>query len=967
MSKLKIGIGFHTSAACYCDGIGGYLSSISDGGHTITAKSVDSATSLVDFQTRIQKGAEGYGIYRCLRDHDVPNYGASVKFEAQRYLEKINRYFPPELDKNLFYIEMVNECDKNHADWLGELMCEMGTLFMDSGYRFCGPGWSPGEPEPEHNRATGMLSWLKLCAENRGELAYAVHEYAFDNTMDSQRPWLMGRIADVNAACVENGIGLPDIFITEFGWSYRTAPHWKSGVPQIIDQIDWYLANTPNLKAVHIWALDKSSQWADISSTINPYMQPLIGHINSHNWQTPVIPDPPPAGLPDPSNILNNPSFEFGWTDHTLYPSRIRVPINWSILAVPIGEYTSSINQKTGKRSVVSGVVEATHKNRDLLPPEEWPEGSNPLISDGDWSFKIQADYMVSETILSQNVTGLLPNTAYRFSIKAKVHYHPDESSIGEPDDIHVNIHCSYFNQIEYLVSNFPHKAVEWTQMSVVGMSNDKGILYAAISFETMWKNSRDIFLDDAVLELETSVPSVPAPKPIKFVEYVYPQEFIESDYDKITTIAWHDYKRSLGGSIDHAIAVMQSPLASSESYVVVWNPDRPSQISAIEKLIATGVSFQTRYIISAPDLFPANINLGYLFNWRYLLTSPFNAPRSYANGLHEGVDYDIIGGLANNLIPVLCTYDGVVDKEGEGDKYGLYVRIKHQLNGREFFTWYCHLDEIYVAVGDSLIMGNEVGDIGNTGNSFGEHIHFNLEIPGYGLDGYAVANVVDPFPYLPDPSGLPIYKVPQVTYDIASYMYGDGRMYEVRHGDGQTETFQVRQRGSNSNDFDLIKNSQYESMSYDDQYVWRGIDTSPGGAPVYAERPGASRYYIQAEAGKTMARWVLRNMAIGQTYTGPGHHVQFYYKNACSPSMANSGSATNRVTLVEHYNELTWNGITVKDIIVLQTNTGEKMFFAKGYGLVAWSNSSGGQSAICEILSGRPNLIKESGCFSNG
>ena len=153
--------------------------------------------------------------------------------------------------------------------------------------------------------------------------------------------------------------------------------------------------------------------------------------------------------------------------------------------------------------------------------------------------------------------------------------------------------------------------------------------------------------------------------------------------------------------------------------------------------------------------------------------------------------------------------------------------------------------------------MGVEVGEVGATGNSYGEHIHFNLEIPGYGLNGYAVTNVVDPFPYLPDPSGLPMYAVPQKTYDIAAYMNGDGRMYEVRHADGRTETFQVRQRGTSELDFDLIKNHQYESMSYDSQYIWRGIDTSPGGAPPYAEYPGQNRYYIQYEPGKAMARWI--------------------------------------------------------------------------------------------------------------
>jgi hypothetical protein len=185
--------------------------------------------------------------------------------------------------------------------------------------------------------------------------------------------------------------------------------------------------------------------------------------------------------------------------------------------------------------------------------------------------------------------------------------------------------------------------------------------------------------------------------------------------------------------------------------------------------------------------------------------------------------------------------------------------------------------------------------------------------------------------------------------------------MYEVKHPTGQTETFQTQTTGT---DFWLVKNSQYESLHYDAAYIWRGLDTSPGPAPAGAERPGALRYYTQFEPNNTMARWCKRFMRAGERWTGPGHQVQFFYKDNCQPSAVNSGNATNQMTFVARHPSRTWNGIRVDDVIELQNNFGERFFYGRSWGLVAWS-ASWGESAIVELLAGRPPLVREQGCWS--
>jgi hypothetical protein len=360
-------------------------------------------------------------------------------------------------------------------------------------------------------------------------------------------------------------------------------------------------------------------------------------------------------------------------------------------------------------------------------------------------------------------------------------------------------------------------------------------------------------------------------------------------------------------------------------------------------------------------------LKFGPIFNYRYVKTSSFNDSRSYGNGRHEGADYDVIGGDDDNQVDVLCIYPGIVSKvDSYAGGYGNYAVVQHEHNGAKFYTWYGHLDEVYVRVNQALPMGTPIGEVGSTGNSYGEHVHLTLQVPDYGLAGYVVDDVVDPHPYMPYVGDLPLLKPTSGRVDLLAYFRPSssyGPMYEVRHPSGQTETFQVQHGAGNS--FFLVKNNQFETFHFDEEYIWRSVDTSPGGAPNEAERPGAARWYTQYEANRASARWCKRYMAAGDVFNGPGHLVQFYYKDGCTSSAIFSGGATNRVAFIKHYSSKTWNGITVSDVVELSSGN-ETYYFGRGLGMVAWTmKNPTGESAIVEQLSGRNDLVRESGCFN--
>ncbi|MBE7550956.1 MAG: M23 family metallopeptidase [Anaerolineales bacterium] len=74
---------------------------------------------------------------------------------------------------------------------------------------------------------------------------------------------------------------------------------------------------------------------------------------------------------------------------------------------------------------------------------------------------------------------------------------------------------------------------------------------------------------------------------------------------------------------------------------------------------------------------------------------------------------------------PVLAGDSGYVIVAGWSDVgYGYHLVIDH---GNGYQTLYAHLNSIYVNVGDNVAQGQQIGEMGNTGNATGPHLHFEI------------------------------------------------------------------------------------------------------------------------------------------------------------------------------------------------------------------------------------------------
>jgi murein DD-endopeptidase MepM/ murein hydrolase activator NlpD len=108
-------------------------------------------------------------------------------------------------------------------------------------------------------------------------------------------------------------------------------------------------------------------------------------------------------------------------------------------------------------------------------------------------------------------------------------------------------------------------------------------------------------------------------------------------------------------------------------------------------------------------------------------ITSPFG----YRWGrMHEGIDIAAAEGT-----PIMAAASGTVvlmQSEASSGGYGNYTCIDH---GGGLSTCYAHQSSFATSEGASVSQGELIGYVGNTGHSYGAHLHFEVRIEGVPTD----------------------------------------------------------------------------------------------------------------------------------------------------------------------------------------------------------------------------------------
>jgi len=123
--------------------------------------------------------------------------------------------------------------------------------------------------------------------------------------------------------------------------------------------------------------------------------------------------------------------------------------------------------------------------------------------------------------------------------------------------------------------------------------------------------------------------------------------------------------------------------------------------------------------------------------------------------GQHAGMDLAAAGGT-----PITAASPGIVVLSSESHYgYGVAVIIQH-INGVQTLYGHMTYGSRVVKEGDWVEAGDPIGLVGNTGRSFGNHLHFEVRVRGVAVDprGYldGAGDPVEVAPWTPKPSGPP-------------------------------------------------------------------------------------------------------------------------------------------------------------------------------------------------------------------
>lgn len=167
-------------------------------------------------------------------------------------------------------------------------------------------------------------------------------------------------------------------------------------------------------------------------------------------------------------------------------------------------------------------------------------------------------------------------------------------------------------------------------------------------------------------------------------------------------------YELSDRGSLNRTIVELTENLETLDRVV-------PQQGESLESL-ESAVEEHNKLQEATPSLWPAEGRITSYYGYR---TSPFGSGYDF----HHGVD---IGAAYGS--PVKATAGGKVKLRSYSYGYGYYMLIDH---GMGFSTLYAHLRRFNVKIGQRVERGDVIAYSGNSGNSTGPHLHYEVRIDG--------------------------------------------------------------------------------------------------------------------------------------------------------------------------------------------------------------------------------------------
>lgn len=171
-------------------------------------------------------------------------------------------------------------------------------------------------------------------------------------------------------------------------------------------------------------------------------------------------------------------------------------------------------------------------------------------------------------------------------------------------------------------------------------------------------------------------------------------------------------------------ITTCWEPLYEMNRDVIGPNPDRifPGQELWIVGGVPTPIAAPQPLPVASSDLSPVQVGGVAHPAPDATLTSGYG-PRG--SEFHDGID------LAAPLgTPIYSATDGIVISAGPAQGFGQWIRVQ-QDDGTVHVYGHMFADDIFVQVGDLVVAGQHIANIGNNGDTTGPHLHYRIHLPG--------------------------------------------------------------------------------------------------------------------------------------------------------------------------------------------------------------------------------------------
>ena len=275
------------------------------------------------------------------------------------------------------------------------------------------------------------------------------------------------------------------------------------------------------------------------------------------------------------------------------------------------------------------------------------------------------------------------------------------------------------------------YRQVRWLEET--GSTSYLSILFEASSFQELLDNSMlltDIMeysnrIIDRLQATQAELAAARDDLQISRDEQAVVQEELEAQKEEL------EERRAEQNNVLQQIAASESELAKEAKLQAESEARINKELKEAEARFAAQLAELERQQAASGNVTSGNVTSG---NWywplpgRYSLSSLFGGRILYGYyDNHTGTDIPAPGGT-----PIYAANDGVVttvNTNPYSSSYGYYCTISH---GGGYVTLYAHQCQVpIVGVGQTVSKGQVIGYVGTTGNSTGNHLHFELRVNG--------------------------------------------------------------------------------------------------------------------------------------------------------------------------------------------------------------------------------------------